>query len=142
MGIYNKCRTKKAFSLVEVSIAVFVFSLISGSLLVAFQQRAGQEQSSEYMVTAQYLALEFMENCFSFSLLDGFDGSVDGQIQPASYTNMRTGDPPTINGITYDLTLSLSNVSGFSNTEMTLMQVVVSWAGGKTFSLSSYKANF
>jgi prepilin-type N-terminal cleavage/methylation domain-containing protein len=135
----NKQIKKRAFSLIETSIALVIMALIVSSMMGIFNQGTQLGKKTKNKAVLHSLAREVMEEYFSWGKLDALDGTVDGRVFPSTpnvYTNPRPGDAPVLNGITYQVQVVTSAVAGFSDDELSQVDVIIS-GDGESYRLSS-----
>jgi prepilin-type N-terminal cleavage/methylation domain-containing protein len=120
---------KRAFSLIEISIAIVLISLIVSGTLGVFSQGFSYLKKYRERTVAYNLGREVMERYFTWPLpADGTHSN------PAPYY------PVTLNNVTYNVNLTISPDPVYP-TAMKQISVVISW-GTQSYTLVSLKANY
>lgn len=120
---------KKAFSLIEISVAILMLSLICSGVLGVISQGISYLQRSRERTTAYNLAREVIERYFQWSSLPA-NGSY---VNPAPY-------PLTINNITYNVNLNISD-GPVAPAVLKQVEVTVSW-GTQQYDLITLKSDY
>lgn len=142
-GIFQK----KSFSLLEVSLALIIMSLMVSGMLTIFGQGSQQKVKTKDTTAAHSLAKETMEQYLDWGQLDALDGNSDGRVTPGVYTR----NLPPINNVRYSVEIRTSRVPGYLNSELAQIDTTVSSLGedssspssrGQSVTLSSYASSW
>lgn len=120
---------KRGFSLIEISIALVIMTLVAAGMLEAFSLGFGYLKKSQEREVIYSLAQEVMEGYFDWNTLP----------PNGNYTNP-TPYPAIINGASYDVRLNISD-SPIQPAELKQIEVIVS-RGTESYSLLTLKADY
>ncbi|MCG2711379.1 MAG: prepilin-type N-terminal cleavage/methylation domain-containing protein [Candidatus Omnitrophica bacterium] len=132
----NNRGLRQGLSLIEVSIAILVLSIIVGGSLSMFSQGHGLARKSQEKAAAHCLVREVMEEYSDWARLVARTGANP----PANGTYV---NPPLVvarNNVNYTPSLIISS-GPLPAPELKQLEVNVTWAGG-TFQVRTLKGNY
>lgn len=132
--------TRKAFSLIEVAIAIAVLALVFGGTLAVFDRGAAASRKTKQQAAAYNLARATLEEYSNWTALDGLDGSTDGLVTNNAYTLPVI----TLNSVAHTPTLTISD-GPISPAQLKLLNATIAWTDGsiaRNVSLLTLKANY
>ena len=137
---------KKGLSLVEVSVATIIFTLILTGMLGIFSQGNRNLRTARLKIAGHNVARGALEQYFSWTDLDAL--SLAAGVVNGTYTPLPNAPATTLNGVTYTPSLTIADgpcVTGQPgcppNNALKQVNVTVTWTGG-TVTLTTLKANY
>jgi type II secretory pathway pseudopilin PulG len=134
--------SRNGLSLIEVCISIVIVLIVLVSMLRIFSQGYRYLRKTRTETAAYNLAREVMEEYSDWDSLDILDTNDDDRVDPpGSYLNPRPTDPVTLNSVIYNVTLTTFDIPGFSDDELTHLDVTVTWPGG-AITFTTLKADY
>ena len=148
--------TKRAFSLIEIAIAIALFALIFGGMLAVFERGAIASKKTQQQAAAYNLARVVLEQYSDWNTLDQLnsagcatDALVTNTIIPYSPLNQpaclaNAFSISTLNTIAYTPGLAISD-GPITPLQLKRLDVTITWTDGvtpKSITLSTLKANY
>lgn len=137
--------SRKAFSLIEVAIAIGVLALVFGGMLAVFDRGAIAARKTQQQAAAYSLARAVAEEYSNWARLVALTGSTPPT--NGTYTNPPNpifSPPILLNNITYTPQMTISN-GPINPTQLKQLNITISWTDGATprsITLATLKANY